>query len=152
MSKITTFYSDKEKTNALYPITKTNAIYDNNNVNLEQRLNEVLKLQMDLLWTNASPTSEFAPQTISLDISAYKLLCIDFRLWNTVERFVSYIADIKLPNHSFGAFVQNFIVYREFDINSNNILFGAGSWKFTQSSEWIASDNACIPFRIYGVK
>ena len=41
MSIITTFYSDEEKTNALYPITKTKAIYDDNNVNLEQRLNNI---------------------------------------------------------------------------------------------------------------
>ena len=68
MSMITTFYKDKEKTNALYPITKTRAIYDDNNVNLEQRLNEALQLQMDLLWENASPKSSFVSQTVSLNL------------------------------------------------------------------------------------
>lgn len=54
MSKITTFYSDKEKTNAMYPITRTKAIYDDNNVNLEQRLNEAMRHTVIETWTDGT--------------------------------------------------------------------------------------------------
>ena len=39
-------------------------------------------LEMDLLWTNASPTSSFAAQTVALDLSSYLLCRIEFRWGN----------------------------------------------------------------------
>lgn len=40
MSQVVTFYSDKEKTNALYPRTKLSAISDNNNKALSEIIND----------------------------------------------------------------------------------------------------------------
>ena len=42
MSQVVTFYSDKEKTNALYPRTKLSAISDNNNKALSEIINDTV--------------------------------------------------------------------------------------------------------------
>ena len=44
-------------------------------------INSSLGLKMDLLWTNASPSSNFGAQTISVDLSNYKGYYMSFRYY-----------------------------------------------------------------------
>ena len=47
MSQIVTLYSDKEKTNALYPRTKVSGISDENNTSLQELLKPIDNLTSD---------------------------------------------------------------------------------------------------------
>lgn len=155
MSEITTFYKDKKKTNAVYPITKTRAIFDDNNVNLEQRLNEALQLQMDLLWTNANPKSAFAPQTISLDLSSYKLIAISFTAHTgaTSAGGDLHILEKNISNISVSQGSNSGIVdTRSFQriiakIDDNGVEFGNGI-----GSSATTESGVNMPYRIYGIK
>lgn len=152
MSMITTIYKDKEKTNALYPITKTRAIFDDDNVNLEQRLNEALKLQMDLLWTNASPTSTFAPQMISLDLNDYKAIVITTNTTNIdwqVSRDQIFVINSE-KKVLYGGYDKN--SFRYFTISATGIVFETGYFQSSYGTSKTANDDLSTPYKIYGIK
>ena len=113
-----------------------------------QTPNELLPdgLQMDLLWKNASPTSGFALQTISLDLSKYKAVVI------------STIATTTNVNY-----YDNFLYidgrYKRLTVPDDTLLFRVGviaseigvsfGHGYRNSSE---DDTCCIPSYIYGVR
>ena len=108
-------------------------------------------LKYDLLWKNDNITLPFSQQTINIDTSKYKLLCIDFKIWGESNQYNTYIADINIPRQAYTA-ITDYIVYRDFVINDHNISMGGGKWKYTNASEWTDDNKAAIPVRIYGIK
>lgn len=94
-------------------------------------------IQIVKLWENASPTSAFANQTLTLDFSSYDLIIILFNL-DSNERSVSpAIVPVGYPGAS--AF-QNSV--RTFLLHTNDINFDSVS----------PSSAVMIPYVIYGVK
>ena len=94
---------------------------------------EINEKDWKLVWTNPSPTSSFANQTLTLDLSKYKTVSIWFKygLGSSAYRcpitipingirFVHYEADTN-------------VIYRAMTINSNSIVFDACS----STSNWI---------------
>ena len=108
-------------------------------------------LKYDLLWKNDNITLPFSPQTINIDTSKYKLLCIDFKIWGESNQYNTYIADINIPRQAYTA-ITDYLVYRDFVINDNNISMGGGKWKYTNATEWTVDNKSAIPVRIYGIK
>lgn len=108
-------------------------------------------LKYDLLWKNDNITLPFSPQTINIETSKYKLLCIDFKIWGESNQFNTYIADINIPRQAYTA-ITDYLVYRDFVINDNNISMGGGKWKYTNATEWTDDNKSAIPVRIYGIK
>lgn len=51
-------------------------------VNLET-IGESDGIQMDLLWENSNPSAEFSPQKVSLDLSGYLFILIEFLPYGT---------------------------------------------------------------------
>ncbi len=108
-------------------------------------------LKYDLLWKNDNITLPFSQQTINIDTSKYKLLCIDFKIWGESNQYNTYIADINIPRQAYTA-ITDYLVYRDFVINDHNISMGGGKWKYTNAGEWTDDNKAAIPVRIYGIK
>lgn len=105
-------------------------------------------LNMDLLWTNASPTSAFAAQTISLGInlSQYKYL-----LFEWIE-YTSYTAHFysKLIGNQEGIITLSTTSnrWRLYTVSSeNNINMTDGCY-----ANGAVDNNYMIPTRIFGVK
>lgn len=105
-------------------------------------------LKMDLLWENASPTSEFVPQDIILDLSNYVAFIIRLRHSSTAtiqsDSFVKkydYNAEFRYmcADNSFLIRIGNRFI-------DNGIHIGEG---FTSSG---VNNSICIPYQIYGVK
>ena len=104
--------------------------------------------KMDLLWTNASPTSNFAAQTVALDLSKYSKVIINYR-WATsaTEQYLgrinivgrTTIDDCCNPNNTS---VQG---VRTYTSSITGIYFYGA---YTSSS----SNNIMIPLEIYGIK
>lgn len=108
-------------------------------------------MKMDLLWTNPSPTANFAAQTVSLDLSEYDLFMLVsrdttggdtcnmvFALPNTTVRMF-FITDSGTTNRNTG--------YRRATISGTGVQFLEG---YQGNS---TSNNAlCIPYQIYGIK
>lgn len=101
----------------------------------------------ELLWTNASPSSNFAEQTVSVsNISAYDIIWIDFYqnapsvLFNANSRNLVTVMEVawKNPPH-----------YRGVTILSNGVNFTRA---FPNSSDTTTDNSRVVPFHIYGIK
>lgn len=111
-----------------------------------------LKLQIVKLWENSSPGSTFAAQTVSLSLSDYTHVGIEFLLDNSVT-YTLPMAIYKKGDT--GRYRTHNAVFTQRAINSvsaSGVSFGAGvSWSDYGGS--YATNNAqLIPYRIYGIK
>lgn len=89
------------------------------------------------IWENASPTSTFANQTLTLDFSSYDLIIILFNLDSNGRSSSSAIVPIGHPGISaYGSNVRSFLSH------TNDIQFDSVS----------PSSAVMIPYVIYGVK
>ena len=101
-----------------------------------------------LLWTNSSPSSTFAAQTVELDLSPYKMILIEVMgdtsdtTYRIPSSMVFYIDGLQ---HVMPYGVSN--RYRKITPSSTGIVFTTGS----QAG---SSDNAKYgaPYKIYGIK
>ena len=94
-------------------------------------------MTMELLWENASPTSNFAAsQTISLDLSKYDLVKIQFNLDGNGRMVNSFDTQLnRACMFETLTYTRHFIVYED-------------KITFTDCT----NVGAAIPFRIYGIK
>lgn len=120
--------------------------------NIENMINNGV-LKFDLLWTNANPKSEFAQQTISVNLSTYDLILIDF-FRDSISDLTS---QILIPSESQYSSITMYswplatILYREFHIADNSISFSDGARMINFGTD--THDNyKMIPYKIYGVK
>lgn len=107
----------------------------------------------ELLWTNASPSSSFAEQTVSLDLSGYDFVLI-YSFWST--NYLQFIAPHIAPVNPTGSTIESVIqavqtnaaasLERVFIVTSSGV-------EFKKATKGSSTDNTClIPVRIYGIK
>ena len=99
-----------------------------------------------LLWTNPSPTSEFAAQTISLNLTEYVGVIVEFYHGDT-HQYVSSRVYVKKTDNFSNKFGGGFVVDAAYAknilaLNNEGIQFDNGS----------PNNTSCIPYKIYGVK
>lgn len=102
-----------------------------------------------LLWTNTSPTGTFGAQTISLDLSNYDAVCVEFKAYPDLWILLTVTADINFSgmcdmgrNDTF--YTQN----RAFAVTSSGITFE--DCKLGTSASVYNNHN--VPYKIYGIK
>lgn len=102
----------------------------------------------DLLWTNASPTSVFAAQTVALDLSGYDAVLIDVNCaYETPDFGTCFVCmvgrgvymDVWNP-------AQSNKYHRQAVVATTGVTFGQGYFGTG------ANNNCAIPYRIYGIK
>lgn len=168
-SKVTTLYEDSAKTNALYPRTKTSAVSDNDGnalgniavYNAETVVGGANPIQigidMDLLWTNASPTSDFSAQTVSLDLSGYSMLLIKTKPYTT------YTGDLTINNilrvgDTVPLIGDSLCVgtaerrARKATSSVSGVTFGSGEFYTGYQSSATIQNVQCTPLYIYGIR
>ena len=123
-----------------------------------------IQKNMVLLWTNPNPTSAFAAQTISVDISEYSFVAIEFKSHRAVEDFfICLFSTGKKTGVGTGVMGGFFnpstqananIYTREVDLTSPNSVGFSTSFYAQASTEWrsVASGDGLIPNRIWGIK
>ena len=118
-----------------------------NKVASAEALKEIAKL--DLLWTNASPTSAFDRQTISLDVSKYKyfLISVKNNINSNEERYMNVVLK-NVHNRIIGIDTLGIVVRIDTHVTESGISFSNG---YPVNSEVVNNDYA-IPYQIYGVK
>lgn len=116
-----------------------------------------------LLWTNASPTAEFASQSISVDMNAYSDIEIVYLPYRG-SRSGSHLSTGMIPSAAFAgahAFTLNGVKFSGSDnattathclrggsLGTTYISFGKG---YYESNGSVTADNGyCIPYAIYG--
>jgi uncharacterized repeat protein (TIGR02543 family) len=112
-----------------------------------------------LLWTNASPTSTFAAQTVSLALSGYDAVEIEY--YASTSKAVLDVTKKKigassmltgyLNPQSTNGYIN--LLSRLFDVTTSGITFKGGFAKRTSDSSTTSNNNSyCVPYKIYGIK
>lgn len=107
-----------------------------------------------LLWSNESPTSNFAAQTVELDLSGYSHVLIE----NSVTSGSSntYIRRTELFQKGFTATMFNashftWMCSRRATVSDTGIVFTTGKYGYVGESGQGDGTQYCIPTKIYGV-
>lgn len=113
-------------------------------------LNDIeLGITMVKLWENASPTSEFVEQTISLDLSEFDMVEIFYKRASSANEWHS--AKIKVGTYGSLFAMTNYRSQRTVTVNTTGIVFAAG--RQANISESLTENNvAAVPVAIYGIK
>lgn len=107
----------------------------------------------DLLWTNSSPNSNFAAQTISMSLSSYLFVVIE--MVYDVDASVCFIFPVTTSrdyNYITGIYPAGKFERRAFTIGTSGIQFFGGEVMATYAGTWSANDGYAVPYRIYGIK
>lgn len=106
---------------------------------------------MELLWENASPTSEFSPQKISLNIEDGDLLYI-IPILRTDANAIFPGTLAKLGEEGYITLVYTEIFIRVFSVATDGVNFGGTYYIPTLGNPTLAHNDYAIPFRIYRIK
>lgn len=113
-----------------------------------------------LLWTNPSPTSDFAAQTISLDLSNYdevEVVCFE------AKTVLSVVTALKIPVGSSGLLQttggtagynsgQISVINRMCTVNNTGITIGACYLGYDGAAFTNPFNHNLIPYKIYGIR
>ena len=110
------------------------------------------KIEIVKLWENASPTSAFAAQTLSIDLTNYDEVIIE-SLSGVSANASKYLTSVICPKGKITtALAQAYTMrLRDFTVNMTNIVIGVGRDLGTNWSA-VTDNSSAIPFRIYGIK
>lgn len=136
--------------NNLYPVMTCNIDELASGTGIEKRI---------LLWTNASPTSNFAAQTVSLALSSYDAVEIVCRYSTTSDSRTRYICDVG-SSASIDWFYYTVVAGKYMGVKSRNevsasttgVTFGACTTKPGNSTDSTTTDGYIIPIKIYGIR
>lgn len=115
----------------------------------------------NLLWTNASPGSTFAAQTISLSMASYNEAKIVFILnsSNTTKYYITQISDIdgqlhyltQVYNVETDSATHSGACSREVTVKTTGVVFGKGVERadITASTTGSTANNRLVPYKIY---
>ena len=108
-------------------------------------------LQIDLLWTNHSPTSNFNPQTISISSSAYSLFIITSYIDGMPSSAIAFNTIVMKDVESYiNTILGSYSYFRQVKITDSSVIFGTGY--VGNGASHSANNGATIPYKIYGIK
>ena len=107
-------------------------------------------MTVDLLWTNASPTASFAPQTLNINFSDYSMVLVVLKLVNSLDIYIDNIStkDGRQTRVVNGGSV---LMHRDYIVNNTSIEILAGYIVNSYGTD-TADNNRLIPYQIYGIK
>ena len=113
--------------------------------------------KMDLLWTNASPTSDFAAQTISLNLTNYTMIYFVCLPYGNTDYSSEYLYSVGDPGGSLSFLSSSSsnlaIFYRSFSVTSNGVTFDDGRLRVQGSANNPAIRNGYMkPYKIFGFR
>ena len=106
-----------------------------------------------LLWTNASPTSAYGEQTVSLNLSGYQMVAIVLNraandtTKNTTLVFVGSVSKCLVYQEAYGLYVAS----RNVTVSTTGVAFSIG-YDNGNSTAAGTSNSVAIPYSIYGIK
>lgn len=112
-------------------------------------------MQMDLLWTNASPTSQFAAQTVSLNLSSYGMVAVQI-VFTGDSPLYSPLCFANIGVECSASVIANWdadkTAVRSFTASSTGVAFGAGGYHDFGNKSFTGNNSYAIPVKIYGIK
>ena len=108
-------------------------------------------LSMELLWENASPTSTFARQTISLDLTGYDACMVFFKIKTNNDIRASAYSLKNVKGFIFSDDNSGHVCNRAFTTKDYGVDFLQAYYYATYAS-YAENNGYQIPERIYGIK
>lgn len=114
-------------------------------------------LSMELLWENASLASEFAEQTIPLDLSGYDLFIIEAVYSNSVTNVracslaIGYVA-VSLTLNTFADAPNLYVRERRVELSENGAYFKNCYNHQFSGATYETLNGYTVPSRIFGIK
>ena len=108
--------------------------------------------QLEVLWTNSAPTSAFAQQTVSLDLTNYDAVLIECNTSGNTD--TGKTIQFGLVGSTIRLMAEIYQIHRRLaTINSDGITFGNNYYlpAYANGNE-TASNGYLIPTRIYGLR
>lgn len=107
-----------------------------------------------LLWENASPTSEFAPQTISVGWSAYSFILVEYCLSAELDGGRAKACALSSNGSPLYLYnVWNRVSYqRQVNFNDDEVSFGDAAKGNTYDTTSNANNKSIVPLKIWGIK
>ena len=101
------------------------------------------------LWENASPSSAFAGQVISVDLSGYDLVAICG--WYNAATQIQSWSFVSIPGTGWMYHYVNYRQRRDVAVYTDGVGFGNGN-EAAQTGDLYTNNSVMIPYRIYGIK
>lgn len=112
----------------------------------------------DILWKNASPSSSFSPQELSVPCSSYDIISIEFQVTSGRYHITStafYFSGLQLPGGYTtsidSASADVVFIFRNTVITASQISVLPGARKYTAGQQYV-DNSVMIPYIIYGIK
>lgn len=111
---------------------------------------------LEKLWENEAPTTEFAAQTVSLDLSQYELFLVTAMQSGTdgIYRELSFLAFKNVVSMLQGVFAGGYgpgVDTRPFQILENGVNFSDAKRSYNNKYDKV-NNSVLIPHQIYGIK
>ena len=107
-------------------------------------------LNLELLWENSSTSTAFSAQTITLNLSSYKLFLLLFK---------RYIGDDGAQQIVVGKGYNMImsdaaykIIFRNFELTDISIIFQDNLIESTYGSNYSTDNDYMLPYKIYGIR
>lgn len=107
-------------------------------------------ITMSLLWTNPSPTSNFAAQTVSINLSEFQALKIKFITSPTGT--MRAVQDVLVDGETYNCYLHNATTGTQYSYIRQVIATSTGVEFSTGYREQTAGAGYMIPLEIYGIK
>ena len=104
-------------------------------------------MRMERVWQNASPTSEFAAQTISLDLFEYDFIMVLYMHRVTLQATLSSTLKKGQLGNLISVTSDNFTGYRSVTFTDSGVTFDKCIYSKTNPN-----NSFCVPYEIYGIK
>lgn len=115
--------------------------------------NASMGIDMDLLWTNASPTSAFAPQTVSIDTNDYEMVLVSFRASTATgyDYYVSVLVPVKDVIFLAITTGNNRLRERKFTWTAGGLIFQNAYTYNSYASTPSVDNTVSVPYQIHGI-
>ena len=105
------------------------------------------RTQIIKLWNNASPASTFNKQTVSLDLSKYQMVAIEYRFNTTDDYRKMYIGNVGSTMALDVVSTSGYLGWRSAAVSTTGISFSAATYNGNSNVV-----GYIIPVAIYGIK
>lgn len=113
----------------------------------------ISNLQAKLLWTNSSPTSSFAGQTVGVDLTPYKFVIITFKATKSSDYYYSETVAKGLRAYPQTGFNNTEGIFRrETTPTDTGVTFSRCFVWDIRNYNTSGNNDYLIPYQIYGIK
>lgn len=113
----------------------------------------VCGISITKIWENASPTSAFPAQTVTIsNVQDYDKIIVIASYSSGSYNCGMMMADTAIGTKATVATSLSYFAWRDFTINSESIAFDVGAYRNGYAGTAYSDNNLSIPVEIYGVK